>query len=183
MRRGAPLLDTRSERSRAAILGAFITLIFRDGFERLSVGAIVAEAGVARSTFYEHFSGKEDVLQASMSHFFNVMAGCVASDQQPPELIRVIEHFWGNRRMADAVFTGHPRLILVRSLSELIERRLRAAGEGGKPLVPYELSSIQIAEAQIALVENWLRGRAYCQAEDMAAALHRSSRAFAISVR
>jgi AcrR family transcriptional regulator len=57
-------LAIRSERSREAILSAFVEQLFRDGFENVSVQGIVKEAGIARSTFYEHFSSKEECLIA-----------------------------------------------------------------------------------------------------------------------
>lgn len=167
-------IETRGERSRAAILRAFVELIFREGFERVSVQGIVAGAGVARSTFYEHFSSKEDVLRASMAQFFEVLARCVSSEAQPPDLLPVLAHFWENRRLTDAIFAGIPRRILALSLSEMIETRLRERGEA--LLLPARLVAIQLAEAQLALVESWLRGRAYARAEDVAAALYQSSR-------
>ncbi|HEV2596545.1 MAG TPA: helix-turn-helix domain-containing protein [Sphingomicrobium sp.] len=173
-------VDGRSERSRAAILGAFVELIFRSGFENVSVQAIVAGAGIARSTFYEHFSNKEDVLRASMAQFFEVLAQCVSRESEPPELAGVLNHFWGNRRLVDAIFAGTPRKILALSLSEMIETCLRNRGD--KVLIPSRLAAIHLAEAQLALVESWLRGRAFASAEDMAAALHRSSKASAESL-
>lgn len=167
-------VETRGERYRAAILRAFVELIFRDGFEKISVQAIVAGAGVARSTFYEHFSSKEDVLRASMAQFFEVLARCLSSEPQPPDLVPVLAHFWENRRLTDAIFVGTPRRILALSLSEMIEARLRERGE--TLIIPSRLVAIQLAEAQLALVESWLRGRAFARAEDLAAALHQSSR-------
>lgn len=182
MTRLAPLLDTRSDRTRVALLKAFVRLIFRDGFDGMPVAAIATEAGVARSTFYEHFSGKEDILQASMAQFFDVMSACVSTEEQPPELTWVLSHFWENRRMADAVFSGHPRKILIRSLTDLIERRLRTSETSTKPLLPHRLAAIHVAEAQLALIDSWLRGRAFATPEDMAIAIHRSSRASAVAL-
>jgi AcrR family transcriptional regulator len=170
-------IESRSERSRAAILGAFVELIFRDGFENVSVQGIVAGAGIARSTFYEHFSSKEDELRASMAQFFEVLARCVASHDRAPELAGVLRHFWGNRRLVDAIFAGAPRRILALSLSEMIEAQLRDFSE--RLLLPPRLAAIHLAEAQLALVESWLRGRAFASVEDMAAALRQSSLASA----
>jgi AcrR family transcriptional regulator len=175
-----PTLDSRAERTRAGLLRAFVELIFRDGFENISVHAIVAAAGTARSTFYEHFSSKEDILGASMAHFFNVMADCVTSDVEPAELRWVLEHFWDNRRLVDATFSGVPRIVLARSLSKLIEARLRDGGE--KPRLPCRLAAIEIAEAQMALVESWLRGRAYCTPDRLGHGLHRTTRAAALAL-
>lgn len=173
-----PDIDTRLERSRAAILRAFVELIFSKGFENISVTAIVATAGIARSTFYEHFSSKEDVLRASMAQFFEVFALCVSSEDEPSQLPHVLAHFWENRRLTDAIFAGTPRRILGLSLSELIEAGLRDRNL----LLPHRLAAIQIAETQLALVENWLRGRAFARVEDVAAALHRTSRSSVASL-
>ena len=169
------IVESRSERSRSAILRAFVDHIFRDGFENISVQAVVAGAGIARSTFYEHFSCKEDVLRASMAQFFEVLAECVSSEDQPAELTRVLGHFWENRRLTDAIFAGTARQILALSLSEIIESRVRDR----RLLLPHRLAAIHLAEAQLALVESWLRGRAFARVEEMATAVHRSARASA----
>ncbi len=175
------MLDSRAERTRSALLQAFVQLIFRDGFESLSVQDIVSEAGTARSTFYEHFSSKDDILRASMGPLFDVVADCVTEEGPSPALTKVLAHFWENRRLADRTFSGSARVILARSLSEMIEARLHAANEGRPLLLPYRLAAIQLAEAQFALIENWLRGRAFADAETLAIALHHSSRALALA--
>ena len=175
-------VERRADRTRAAILQAFANLLFRVGFENVSVQGIVAEADIARSTFYEHFSGKEDVLRACMSRFFAIIAKCVSSDMEPGELTRVLDHLWENRRLTDAIFSGAPRVILLRAHGEMIETHLRDMNQGKPVALPYRLAAIHLAEAQIALVENWLRGRAYCETAEMARALHKSSRASAAAL-
>jgi AcrR family transcriptional regulator len=172
----------RSERTRRQIMSAFTGLVFAEGFENVSVLEVVASANVARSTFYEHFSGKEDVLRACMSRLFAVIADCVPSDTEPGELNRVLDHLWENRRLTDAFFSGAPRVILARALGETIEAHLRDMNQGEPLALPYRLSAIHLAEAQLALVENWLRGRAYCETADLAQALHKSSRASALAL-
>jgi AcrR family transcriptional regulator len=170
------IVDSRSERTHGAIVRAFATLLFREGFENISVQRIAAEAGTARSTFYEHFSSKDDVLRASMAQFLTVLAQCASDDEQPLELTRVLTHFWENRRLTDVIFSGAPRRIVALSFSEMVEARLRQRGDA-ECLLPLRLAAIQIAEAQLALVESWMRGRAFAHIADMAAALHQGSRA------
>lgn len=180
MTTGMPPLERRGERTRSAILGAFVGLMFRDGFDHISVQNIVAAAGIARSTFYEHFSSKEDVLRASMAQFFIVLARCVPGDDQTAELTRVLDHFWQNRRLTDAIFAATPRRILALSLSEMVEAQLRE--RSGELVLPPRLAAIHIAEAQLALVESWLRGRAFAHSRDVAAALQQSSQASAAAL-
>ena len=174
-------MERRADRTRAAILQAFANLLFRVGFENVSVQGIVAEADIARSTFYEHFSSKEDVLRASMAQFLTVLAPCVSSDDQPSGLTNVLDHFWDNRRLTDAIFSGAARQVIALSLSELIEIQLRKSADG-ELLLPNRLAAIHIAEAQLALIESWLRGRAFARVDDVAAALHRTSRASATAI-
>jgi TetR/AcrR family transcriptional repressor of mexJK operon len=47
---------------RAAIAGAALRLFVRDGYERTSVDAIAAEAGVSKRTVYSHYADKEQLF-------------------------------------------------------------------------------------------------------------------------
>ena len=171
--------DRRVARTRDALQRAFNSLLFKGGYESFTVSDVVEQANVGRSTFYEHFDSKEDILWACMSRMFSVFAESVSGDARPERLQNVLEHLWQNRRLADAIFTGTPRLILSRSLAELIEKRLSEMAGRRRGLVTPRLAAIQIAEAQLVLVETWLRGRAASAPAALAEALHASSRASA----
>jgi AcrR family transcriptional regulator len=173
-------ISRRSEQTRAGLMSAFTQLVFAKGFENVKAREVAATAKVARSTFYEHFSGTEDVLRACMTRFFAVVADCVSEEREPPELTGVLDHLWSNRRLTDGIFSGHARSILARNQADLVELRLRAMTPD--LAIPSRLAAIQIAEAQLALVESWMRGRAFCPTEQLAAGLHRSSRASALAL-
>lgn len=171
----------RSDQTRGQIMSAFTRLVFANGFENVSVKSVVAAANIARSTFYEHFSDKEDVLRACMKRFFSVVADCVAQDAQPPELAKVLDHLWSNRRLTDAIFSGRARSVLARNQVDLVEAHLRkAAGASGAST---RLAAIGIAESQLAQVESWLRGRVHGTVDEVAGTLHRTSRAAAGALR
>ena len=93
-------------------MSAFTAQVFANGFERVTVRGLLDDADVARSTFYEHFSNKEDVLRACMTRFFAVIADCVLDDSEPQELTKVLAHLWENRRLTDAIFSGQARVVL-----------------------------------------------------------------------
>lgn len=53
---------TSSASKHAAIESAALTLFLRDGYDRTSVDAIAAEAGVSKRTVYSHFGDKENLF-------------------------------------------------------------------------------------------------------------------------
>jgi AcrR family transcriptional regulator len=177
-----PPPSRRSDVTHEEIKAAFTRLVFAGGFENVTVHKVVREAGCARSTFYEHFESKDDVLRASMLQFFAVIADCIVTANEPESLRKVLGHLWENRRLADAIFSGQARIVLARQQADLIEARLRALADGRDLALPSRLAAIQIAEAQLALVESWLRGRAFAGGDQIAAGLHRTTRASALAL-
>jgi TetR/AcrR family transcriptional regulator, mexJK operon transcriptional repressor len=71
--------DSRSvsERKRDDIRRAALLLFTRDGYERTSVDAIAAEAGVSKRTVYNHFGDKENLFLSVVQHTFSWMIGLV----------------------------------------------------------------------------------------------------------
>lgn len=64
-----------SEQKRTAIVEAALRLFLRDGFERVSVDAIAAEAGVSKRTIYNHYGDKESLFLSVIEDTFNSMIG------------------------------------------------------------------------------------------------------------
>ena len=62
-----------SERKRQDIARAALTLFARDGYERTSVDAIAAEAGVSKRTVYSHYGDKESLFLLVVRHTYEQM--------------------------------------------------------------------------------------------------------------
>jgi TetR/AcrR family transcriptional regulator, mexJK operon transcriptional repressor len=69
--------STASERKREDIQRAALDLFSRDGYERTSVDAIAAEAGVSKRTVYNHFGDKENLFLSVVLRTFSWMVGLV----------------------------------------------------------------------------------------------------------
>ena len=174
--------DRRVARTRDALLTAFREMVFANGYENATVREVVARANVGRSTFYEHFTGKDDILRASMSRFLVVLAASVRAEAPPDRLKPVLDHLWSNRRLTDAIFTGPPRTILVRALARMIEAELEKMAAESALMIPLRLAAMHLAEGQFALVETWLRGKAHCASARLVVAFHASCRASALAL-
>src|SRR6186997_2184128 len=55
-------LDPRVARSRAAVISAATELLVESGPSAVTIDAIVARSGVAKSTIYRHWGSRDDVL-------------------------------------------------------------------------------------------------------------------------
>ncbi|MBL8543496.1 MAG: TetR/AcrR family transcriptional regulator [Hyphomonadaceae bacterium] len=60
-----PGADARAQRTRRLLAEALMNLGADGDVDAIAVGALVNEAGVSRSTFYQHFASKDDFLVRS----------------------------------------------------------------------------------------------------------------------
>jgi len=99
----------RSQSAQRAILDAALDLLAAEGFERMSIEAVAARAGVGKTTIYRWWTSKDDLVIDAMENLI--------ADVQPPdtgsvrsdlvELIVQIERVLGSTR-AGEVF---PRMV------------------------------------------------------------------------
>lgn len=171
--------DRRSERTRAALMKAFIDLMLTDGYESISVERIAERADIGRSTFYMHYTGKENVLKQSLTRPSLHLAIMIGHDVSPERLLPILEHFREQKIRNRVFFVAPVRQLWVKCLAAMIEPRLAAVSRlsHGRPLLPLPLIALQLAEAQIALVASWLVGNGAVKPEAIAEALIETTRA------
>lgn len=104
----------RYRRQRRDLLRAAVRLASRNGYERTRVADIVAEAGLSKSTFYEHFGSKEECfVELSRRTAAQMLTGAVDTaeatiDKGPYEcIVAVVRSLVGyadrNPRLAQAL--------------------------------------------------------------------------------
>jgi AcrR family transcriptional regulator len=168
-----PADDTKVARTRAALRQAFFQLLLARHYEDVKVSDIAQRAGVGRSTFYEHFRSKDDLLLASLRHLLEVVAQCASDQADPARLQLVLEHFWQNRRLARVTLGGPSRPRIARLLAELIEDRLPE--QRSAPAATRRVVARQLAEGMLGLLVAWLTGELSCDARVVAETLRRAA--------
>lgn len=134
--------------ARDAILQAFADIILESGYEKVRVLDIVGRSGIARSTFYEHFESREDVLRDSMRGAFEALADLAAPSCDLTRVAVTLDHFMENRALAKSLMRDPGTDTLLGLLCDLIEAR---AGS----FVP-ALVARAVAGAQMAVISSWL---------------------------
>jgi len=177
--------EKRSVHTRNALLSAFRDLIMDKPYDELTVADIVGRARVGRSTFYEHFSGKDGLLAASIAAPFSALADTVGVNDNVPQLVELLEHFWAQRRLARELLVGAIRERSVRVLVGQIQRRLRIELDGRKSvlILPTRLVAVQMAEMLLAPIVAWLIGESRCNATTLAVGLRRSTVAYLAAMK
>ncbi|HEY6893908.1 MAG TPA: helix-turn-helix domain-containing protein [Rhodanobacteraceae bacterium] len=173
--------DRRVERTRQALLGAFIAIMFEGRrYDRIRIADVIARAGVGRSTFYEHYPNKEALLAETIRMPFAPLAEAVDADAQVGTLAGALTHFHQNRVHGRAVFAGATGRRVTRILADMIEQRLRARARANGVIAPGPLrtGAIALAEGQLAAIFAWL-GEGAATVEPLAATLHRIAQAVA----
>lgn len=164
-------LDRRVERTRSALMAAFVDLMLSRGYLAVNVEDITERANVARSTFYMHFKSREDILRKSLERPSTPLALLVSGKVTTEVLVDLLLHFHEQRRLNRIAFEAPVRNIWCRTLAQMIETELRPRFRGARALLPPHLVAIHIAEMQIALIANWLALSPQLKPSAVAAAL------------
>ena len=82
--------ETSSPRRR--LLDTATRLFYQEGIHAVGIDRIIAEAGVAKATFYNHFPAKDDLVAAYIEEQDRLGRAAVAAlpKQPPPKMIAAI---------------------------------------------------------------------------------------------
>ena len=157
-------LDRRTQRTRKAVFDALIGLIFTRRYHAIRTADVIEAAGIGRSTFYEHFRSKDDVLVSVIDPIFVPLAAAATGPASPASLRAMLDHVWEQRVLARVLFEPPLLLKLQRKLAGMIEART--------PVVPgtpaTALFAMGAAAAQLAMLRMWVVGEVSCPVEVLA---------------
>ena len=173
--------ERRIERTREAIFGAFRDLVLTRGYEKTTVFEVIDRANVGRSTFYEHFENKEQLLGESLAPLLRALGTVDDSQSSVDAVTFLFHHFLENRESNAGFFAGSMGAVVTTFLAAAIEAELSNRLDDS-PAIPLTLAVATLAAAQIAFVNAWIRDPSAITAEIAAARLCASAVASATSL-
>ena len=167
-------MDRRVARTRGMLQHALNSLTLKKGYEAISIEDICEAANVGRSTFYAHYTSKDDLKRSGLEHLRQQLldhqrAALTASEnasnrsfafsrpmfEHAREHIDLYRALVGNR--GGAIALGTIRQIL----SDLVRDELCAsAGKNPNGAIPRELVVHYVVGAFLAVMTWWLDGGA-----------------------
>lgn len=184
--------DRRVQRTRDLLQKALVELIREQRYDAITIQDIAARANVGRSTFYQHYSTKDELFiachEAIVGEFrpgqlfpHPLSREELLSTETPRGMIAAYRHLQATWGRLSPVFEGKDGQHILRRIrdqsAQQIEANLRACFVNEQSAVPLEVLANYLAGAQLALVQWWLEKRRPHTAETIALMFHRLQRA------
>lgn len=178
-----PQIDPRVARTRGILQDALISLILEKGYEAISITDICRLAGVGRSTFYFHFSSKDDLKRSGLEHLRHALEHQqheAATQAEHPDLgfsLALLRHAHDNLDLYRALAGGRGGAVALASIRKIVAdlaRRELAAGARDKDSgIPREMAIQYLVGAYMAVLTWWLDHGAKLPAEKVDAMFRR----------
>ena len=86
--------DARVRRSRDALGDALIALMQEKAFDTITVQDVLDRAHVSRSTFYAHYSDKDDLLMSDAEEFFEALSMALSAHGDKSDRVFPVKEFF-----------------------------------------------------------------------------------------
>jgi len=157
--------DARVRRTRDALGDALVALMQEKPFETITVQQVLDRAHVSRSTFYTHYSDKDDLLMSDAEEFFEALSMALSEHGDISDRVFPVKEFFKHLSDVQPFFKALVKSGKFQENMELarghfargIERRL-AELPRGKSIPANERSAIAFthAGALLSLLAWWL---------------------------
>lgn len=170
-------MPEKTMNARERIMQAFRDLVLSRRYDEIHVASIIQSADVSRSTFYEHFKNKDQLLQVSLTWILTPLAQCGFATFDDASVLTVLSHFRDVKQLANFFFSSPTHKLIVKELTALIELELAKASLRCNLQIPVSLIAWQTAESILGLVRIWLESSFELSASVIAGQLRISAQA------
>lgn len=174
----AKVRDRRVWRTRKLLQDALMELMLEKGYDAVTVQDIIDRANVGRSTFYAHFTGKQELLMSGHEQLQALLSQeqVAAPDGSAARLLDfslpMFRHARDNYRLYQSLVVKGGSAMVVelaqRGLTNVVHGELAALVPPGAVLtVPLEVAVLYTVSAFMALLKWWLDHKMPCPPEEM----------------
>src|SRR5258707_9804537 len=170
MKLAKAVIDRRIPRTRAMLQHALTSLILKKGYEAITIQDICDEANVGRSTFYAHYTSKDDLKRKGFDHLRKELVDRQRDAQAVPGDIgerslgfslTMFEHARDHIDLYRALVGGRGGTVSLgqirQILSDLVRNEFAATvGNNSADIVPRELIVQYVVGAYMAVLIWWL---------------------------
>ena len=155
--------DRRTLHTRDLLGDALIALMQEKPFDEITVQNVLDRAGVARSTFYLHYSNKDDLLLSDIEDFLEKISAALKRQGGNPKRLLPVQELFAHIRDArgvHAAFVKSGKIHDFRALGEglfarSIDERLQAAGVQMEPVARAAHAHL-LAGSFFSLLDWWI---------------------------
>lgn len=167
-------MDRRQQKTRTAIFQAFGSLLAEQSYSHITVQEIIDRANVGRTTFYDHFETKDELLKALCENLFGHIISSAKdcththglySNNSAPESIfcHLLQHLQENDNNVLGLLSCESSEIFLRyfkdSLSKLIQSQFVNQNRKNKKDIPLDFLINHISGSFVEMVLWWIKGR------------------------
>lgn len=163
-------MDRRQQKTRAAIFSAFIDLLSKKAYSKITVQEIIDNANVGRTTFYAHFETKDDLLRemciSLFDHVFsdvprieNTHDFSVTTDKTGTIITHILYHLRDNHRNILDILTCDSGEIFLKFFKQYLNDLITKYVVINKiPEIPEEFLINHISGSFVNMVQWWIKG-------------------------
>lgn len=165
---------SRGDQTRAIILSALVDLLPQRRYDQIRIADIVECSGIGRSTLYENFANKDDMLLAAAEPILVPLASAATGRASKVAIIAMLDHVWASRVYARPLLRAKVAEKLGRALSARIcDLLILVHGHDERHRVAANAASA----AQFAILKQWVDGATHARQDVIANALMAIARA------
>ncbi len=157
-------MDRRVQKTRQAIFEAFDRLIAKRSYSKISVQNIADEANVGRSTFYEHFETKDELLRQKCADLFTHIFAPHGTEKTHgfsddctfgEKIVHILYHLLDDKLFLKGILSGESGEIFLQDFRQHLILMQKNAAFAVRD-VPQEFWNNHLAGSFIETVRWWL---------------------------
>lgn len=162
MMKGSIKMDRRIEKSKQAIMEAFMTLVLEKELENITIGEIAEKANVNRGTIYIHFADKYDLRDKCLDYYLTKLTKVCIQDHKVEKitykssLIRIFEHVEANYEFYSSMLSNKESPVFRKRMKEIFKDGLINRLDLSEEKANKEISVEFLVSAGVGVLEWWI---------------------------